>query len=67
MGMNKSEDLLSICEVSFKEFQKLGFNQLRNAVIHIPNDEQNFYMDYDYSESLGGAIAKIDYGFSSDC
>ncbi len=62
MSMNKSDDLLKICEVSFKEFQKLGFDQLRNAVIHIPNDEQNFYMDYDYSESLGGAIAKIDYG-----
>ena len=62
MSMNTSEDLLKICEVSFKEFQKLGFNQLRNAVIHIPNDEQNFYMDYDYSESLSGAIAKIDYG-----
>ncbi len=62
MSMNKSEDLLRICEVSFNEFQKLGFDHLRNAVIHIPNDDQNFYMDYDYSESLGSAIAKIDYG-----
>ncbi|MBS4035185.1 MAG: SpoIIE family protein phosphatase [Ignavibacterium sp.] len=62
MSMNKSDDLLSICEVSFKEFQKLGFNNLRNAIIHIPNDEQKYFMDYDFSESIGGAITKINYG-----
>ena len=62
MGMKKSEDLLSICEVSFKEFQKLGFDGLRNAVIHIPNDEQKYFMDYDYSEFTGGQIGKVDYG-----
>ena len=62
MSMNKSDDLLSICEVSFKEFQKLGFNNLRNAIIHIPNDEQKYFNDYDYSELTGGAITKIKYG-----
>jgi hypothetical protein len=62
MSMNKSDDLLSICEVSFKEFQKLGFNNLRNAIIHIPNDEQKYFMDYDFSEFTRGAITKIEYG-----
>lgn len=62
MGMNKSDDLLGICEASFKELQKLGIDGLRNAVIHIPNDEQNYFMDYDYSEFTGGKIAKIEYG-----
>ncbi len=62
MGMTKSEDLFSICEVSFTELQKLGFDNLRNAVIHVPNDEQNYFMDYDYSEFTGGDIAKIEYG-----
>ena len=33
MSMNKSDDLLSICEVSFNEFKKLGFNNLRNSLI----------------------------------
>ena len=62
MAMHASDDLLSICEVTFKEFQKLGFENLRNALIHIPNDEEKFFMDYDFSELMGGAINKIKYG-----
>ena len=62
MGMNKSEDLLSICEVSFKEFKKLGFDNIRNALIHIQYDEQKYFMDYDFSDLTGGAITKIEYG-----
>ncbi|HEX9253736.1 MAG TPA: hypothetical protein VF870_15930, partial [Ignavibacteriaceae bacterium] len=62
MSMSRSEDLLNICEASFKEFKKLDFNNIRNAIIHIPNDEQKYFMDYDYSEFTGGAITKIEYG-----
>ena len=62
MSMNKSEELLNICKVSFDEFQKLGFKNIRNAIIHIPKDEQKFFMDYDFSELTGGAITKIEYG-----
>ena len=61
MSMNKSEDLLNICEISFKEFQKLGFDNLRNVIIHILNDEKQFFMDYDFSDYLGGSINKISY------
>jgi flagellar hook-basal body complex protein FliE len=62
MSMNKSEDLLSICEVSFKEFKKLGFDNIRNALIHIQYDEKKYFMDYDFSDLTGGAITKIEYG-----
>jgi serine phosphatase RsbU (regulator of sigma subunit) len=62
MGMNKSDDLLSICEVSFKEFRKLGFDNIRNALIHIQYDEQKYFMDYDFADLTGGAITKIEYG-----
>ncbi len=62
MSMNKSDDLLSICEVSFKEFKKLGFDNIRNALIHIQYDEQKYFMDYDFSDLTGGAITKIEYG-----
>jgi Stage II sporulation protein E (SpoIIE) len=62
MGMNKSDDLLKICEVTFSELQKLGFDNIRNVVIHIPNDEQQYLMDYDYSEFTGGEISKVEYG-----
>ncbi|MGB5848557.1 MAG: hypothetical protein WBH40_08720, partial [Ignavibacteriaceae bacterium] len=61
MSMNKSNDLLSICEVSFKEFQKLGFDNLRNTIIHILNDEKGFFLDYDFSDAMGGSISNIDY------
>ncbi len=61
MSMNKSDDLLSICEISFKEFQKLGFDNLRNRIIHILNDEKGFFLDYDYSDYLGGSINNIRY------
>ena len=62
MGMNKSDDLLSICEVSFKEFKKLGFDNIRNALIHIQYDNQKYFMDYDFSDLTGGAVTKIEYG-----
>ena len=61
MSMNKSDELLSICEISFKEFQKLGFDNLRNTIIHILNDEKGFFLDYDYSDYLGGSINNIRY------
>ena len=61
MSMNKSDDLLSICDVCFKEFNKLGFENLRNVVIHIPNEEKKYFMDYDYSDFLGGSINNIHY------
>ncbi len=61
MSMNKSEDLLSICEVSFKEFKKLGFDNIRNTIIHILNDEKGVFLDYDYSDYLGGSIYNIGY------
>lgn len=62
MGMNKSDDLLSICEVSFNEFKKLGIDKIRNALIHIQYDNQKYFMDYDFSDLTGGAITKIEYG-----
>lgn len=61
MGMNKSNDLLSICEVSFNEFKKLGFDNLRNSLIHILDDEKEFFLDYDFSDSTGGKITRIFY------
>lgn len=61
MGMNKPDDLLSICEVSFLEFQKLGFDNLRNTIIHIFNDERGFFTDHDYSDYNKGAITNVDY------
>src|SRR6186713_52042 len=40
MGMRKPEDFPDVCEVLFKELQLLGFNELRNAMVNIHNDEK---------------------------
>ncbi len=61
MSMNKSEDLLSICEIFFKEFKKLGFNNLRNSLINIFNDEEESFVNYDYSDYMGGSISNVSY------
>jgi signal transduction histidine kinase len=61
MGMNKPEDLLKICEVSFNEFNKLGFNSIRNSLIHILDDSKQAFTDYDYSDFTGGEIVSIGY------
>ncbi len=61
MGMQKSEDLLSICEVSYHEFEKLGFENLRAVLIHILNDQKRTFIDYDYCNILGGKISNLNY------
>jgi len=61
MGMNKADDLLGICEVLFKELQKLGFADLRNAMINIHNDERESFLNYDYSDFAGAVIAEVNY------
>ncbi len=61
MGMRKADDLLNICKIMFQELQSLGFNQLRNTLIHTFVDEQDYFIDYDYSDSFGGKITRIPY------
>ena len=61
MSMNKPDDLLNICEVLFKEFQKLGYGELRNAMINIHNDEKKTFLNYDYSDEIGKSINHLTY------
>lgn len=61
MGMRTQNDLLNICEVLFKELRALGFDELRNALIHTFVDEEQYFNDYDYSDLTGGNINRIPY------
>ena len=61
MGMMQPDDLLEICKVQFNELKQLGFGELRNALIGIFHDEENYFTDYDYSDFSGGAITPIPY------
>src|SRR5947199_7497845 len=40
MGMEKPDDLLSICEILYKELKGLGFDEIRNSQIIICDDEK---------------------------
>ena len=61
MSMNKPDDLLNICEVLFKEFLKLGFGELRNAMINIHNDEKGNFINYDYSDEIGKSVTLLNF------
>jgi serine phosphatase RsbU (regulator of sigma subunit)/coenzyme F420-reducing hydrogenase delta subunit len=63
MGMNKPDDLLSVCEVSFKELTSLGFNNIRNSIIHLFSNTKDQFTDYDYSDYNKGAITVVDNKF----
>ncbi len=61
MGMKIPHDLLGICEIVFNELKALGFDQLRNTLIHTFNDQQLYFDDYDFSSFTGGYVSKIPY------
>jgi signal transduction histidine kinase len=63
MSMNKADDLLHICEILFVELHTLGFNELRNAMINIYDDDKSSLLNYDYSNNAGKTVTLIPYNF----
>jgi DNA-directed RNA polymerase subunit N (RpoN/RPB10) len=61
LGMRKSEDLPNVCQVLFKELKRLGFSELRNAMVNIHNDEKRTFVNYDYSDEIGKSITPLFY------
>ncbi len=61
MSMMKPDDLLKISTIQYKELKQLGFSEIRNALIGIFHDEEQYFADYDYSDFSGGAITAIPY------
>ncbi len=61
MSMNKPDDLLNVCEILFTEFHKLGFGEMRNAMINIHDDEKETFINYDYSDEIGRSINHLTY------
>lgn len=61
MSMMKPEDLLNVCETLYKEFLRLGFAELRNAMINIHDDGKSTFTNYDYSEEIGKSITPLYY------
>jgi signal transduction histidine kinase len=61
LGMQKPEDLPTVCEVLFKELKILGFDDLRNAMVNIHNDDKRTFVNYDYSDEMGKSITPLLY------
>ncbi|RYY00978.1 MAG: hypothetical protein EOO53_20340 [Gammaproteobacteria bacterium] len=61
MSMNKTDDVLSICKVMFKEMGVLGFKDVRNALINFWDDDHQEMLDYDYADFSGGNTSRIPY------
>ncbi|MGC4036999.1 MAG: ATP-binding protein [Chitinophagaceae bacterium] len=61
MSMMKSDDLLTICKSVFTQLQILGFKDLRAAQIYIRNDEEEKFINYDYSDATGPDIVQVNY------
>ncbi|MBS1552176.1 MAG: nuclear transport factor 2 family protein [Bacteroidetes bacterium] len=64
MAMHKSEDLLNVCEKLFNELKILGFGELRNTMINIHNDEEETFLNYDYSDTLGKTVTPLFYNIN---
>lgn len=64
LGMRRSEELLNVCEILFKELKTLGFDELRNTMINIHNDEEKTFLNYDYSDTLGKNITPLFYNIN---
>ena len=61
MSMIKSDQLLNVCESVFTQLKNLGFTELRNAQIYIKHDEQQKFLNYNYSDYNGTEIVEVLY------
>lgn len=61
LTLQKSEDMLAIAQALYEQLLALGFNDIRNAIIDIHNDETETFLDYDYSHDMSSAITEFSY------
>ncbi|MBZ0327940.1 MAG: nuclear transport factor 2 family protein [Altibacter sp.] len=61
LGMNESTDLLHIAKALYEQLEELGFNDIRNAIIDVNNEDNQTFLDYDYSHEMGGTITLMSY------
>ena len=64
MSLRKSEDLIAVCEVMYKELSVLGFTNIRNAQIAIKHDEKKAYVICEYSDYAVNILQEAPYNSS---
>ena len=60
LSMKKPDDLLKICKTLYTELQLLGFDELRNSMINIHDDDNESFLNYDYAKA-GPSITHFTY------
>ncbi len=61
LSLNKSEEMLKVAKALYEELVKLGFSNIRNAIIDINNGDDDTFTDYDYSQEMSGTITQMSY------
>jgi signal transduction histidine kinase/ketosteroid isomerase-like protein len=61
LTLKKSDDMLEIAKVLYEQLLELGFTDIRNAIIDIHNDENETFLDYDYSHDMSSAVTEFSY------
>ena len=61
LSMRKSDEMLEIAQVLYEQLLELGFNKMRNAIIDIDNDDNETFLDYDYSHEMSGTVTLMSY------
>ena len=59
--MSQSDHLLDIVKALYEQLLQLGFKNIRNAIIDINNENEETFMDYDYSHEMGGTVTLMSY------
>ncbi|RLD25469.1 MAG: hypothetical protein DRI54_04800, partial [Bacteroidetes bacterium] len=61
LGLNKSEEMLMVTKALYEQLLKLGFANIRNAIIDINNGDDDTFTDYDYSHEMLGTVTQMSY------
>ena len=61
LGMRKPDDLLDICEILYLELYKMGFEELRNAMINIYEEGKTYFINYDFAPGSGKTVTRMPY------
>ncbi|WP_432410504.1 ATP-binding protein [Rasiella sp. SM2506] len=61
LSMVESTDLLHIVKALYEQLVELGFSDIRNALIDVNNEDEETFLDYDYSEEMGGTVTLMSY------
>jgi signal transduction histidine kinase/ketosteroid isomerase-like protein len=61
LTLTKSEDMLDVAKVLYEQLLALGFTNMRNAIIDIHNDDNETFLDYDYSHDMSSAITLFSF------